>query len=122
MADAKVNAVQEAVQLYFDGLYNNDVDKLRKAFHPQAELVGIYKGHFAWISLEDFLAPIGKSKSPAERGDAYNNHIVSIDLTGDVAIAKVDDEYAGQRFTDYLTLHKFDEGWRIVHKAYHHYS
>ena len=122
MSDAKVNAVQEAVQLYFDGLYNNDVDKLRKAFHPQAELVGVFKGHFAWISLEDFLAPIGKTKSPAERGDQYDNHIVSIDITGDVAIAKVDDDYVGQRFTDYLTLHKFDDGWKIVHKAYHHYG
>lgn len=122
MAEATVNAVQEAVQLYLDGLYHNDVDKLRKAFNPRCELVGVFKGHFTWISLEDFLAPIGKGKSPAERGDAYNNHIVSMDITGDVAVVKVNDEYVGQRFTDYLTLHKFDQGWQIVHKAYHHYG
>lgn len=121
MDEAKRDAILEAIELYFDGMYHDDVDKLRRAFHPQAEFVGVFQGHFSWIGLEDFLRLFGRSRSPAQRGDANNNRVVSIDVTGQVAVAKVEDEYLGLRFTDYLTLHQGEQGWQIVHKAYHHH-
>jgi hypothetical protein len=41
-------------------------------------------------------------------------------VTGRVAMAKVAVLYEGLRFTDYLTLVKFDDNWKIINKAYHH--
>lgn len=40
-----------------------------------------------------------------------------IDITGNAAIAKVELYQEGNKiFTDYLSLYKFKEGWRIVSK------
>ncbi len=42
-----------------------------------------------------------------------------IDIEGDAASVKVVDEFAGMRFSDYLSLLKIDGRWTIVNKVYH---
>ena len=43
-----------------------------------------------------------------------------IDVTGGVAMVKVELSQEGELvYTDYLSLIKFDSGWRIVAKVYH---
>ena len=42
-----------------------------------------------------------------------------IDISGDAASVKVTDEFAGMRFTDYLSLLKIESRWIIVNKLYH---
>jgi hypothetical protein len=46
--------------------------------------------------------------------------IVSIDMTGNEAVAKVADLYLGFRFTDYLSLLNIDGNWVIVNKTFYH--
>ena len=46
--------------------------------------------------------------------------IVAIDLTGRVATVRTVALYQGLRFTDYLTLAKIEDQWKIVNKAYRH--
>lgn len=45
--------------------------------------------------------------------------IQSVDVEGDAASVKVTDDFAGMRFTDYLSLLKIDGRWTIVSKLYH---
>ena len=33
-----IELIQQTVQYYFDGLYHLDIEKLKKAFHPNPEL------------------------------------------------------------------------------------
>jgi hypothetical protein len=47
-------------------------------------------------------------------------NIVSIDVTGNEAVAKVADLYLGLRFTDYLSMLNIDGNWMIVNKTFHH--
>jgi hypothetical protein len=44
---------------------------------------------------------------------------VSVDITGDIAVVKVTDTWAGSRFTDYLTMAKHNGAWRIINKAFY---
>ncbi len=112
--------ITQTVQLYFDGMYNGDLQRLRKAFHPKAYLFGYLRKNFVHISVEEWLGLVESRPVPAESGEEYDMRIVSTDITGAVATVKVADLYQGLRFTDYLTLLKANENWLIVNKAFHH--
>ena len=112
--------IQRTVQLYFEGMYNSDVDTLRKAFHPSAALIGYYSGQLAHIPLETWLETIKGRPAPSNEGEEYDMKLVSMDVTENVAAAKVADLYMGLRFTDYLSLIKIEDEWVIVHKTFHH--
>ena len=51
-------------------------------------------------------------------GTPYNYEILSVDVTGDIAVVKVVDDCFGTTFTDCLTLIKHDDRWQIVMKAF----
>jgi len=112
--------IEETVQLYFDGLYYGDVEKLKLAFHPAATVAGYFKGTPNLVPLEAFLKRVAERQSPKEAGEAYDMRIASIDTKGQVGFVKVEDLYVGLRFTDYLALYKVDGKWRIISKGYYH--
>ena len=114
------NLIARAVQLYFEGMYHSDVEKLKKAFHPKAVLHGYIEGELIHLPLDGWLERVKGVTAPAESGEAYDMRIVSIDVTGMVAAVKVADLYIGRRFTDYLSLVKVEDNWVIVDKIFHY--
>ncbi len=112
--------IQQTVQYYFDGLYHSDIEKLKKVFHPNAQVIGYFQGTLLFNSLEQFLEFVKATPAPSGSGEKYDMRIVSIDMTGNEAVAKVADLYLGFRFTDYLSLLKIDGNWVIVNKTFYH--
>ena len=112
--------IQQTVQYYFDGLYHSDIEKLKSAFHPNAQVIGYFQGTLLFNSLEQFLGYVKATPAPSESGEINDMRIVSIDMTGNEAVAKVADLYLGFRFTDYLSLLKIDGSWVIVNKTFYH--
>ncbi|CAN5444277.1 hypothetical protein BH23BAC1_BH23BAC1_06190 [soil metagenome] len=47
----EIQKVKEVIDLYIDGVYNGNVDSLKKAFHPQSSL-------FGWNVNDLYMAPI----------------------------------------------------------------
>ena len=122
MADQAVEleGIRTTVDDYFLGMYHSDTDRLARAFHPDSFLTGYYQGNFSRFSVGDWMGMVGKTPAPAEKGEAYDMNIVSMDITENVAVVKVKDFYLGLWFTDYLTLLKIDDAWKIVNKSFHH--
>ena len=114
------DAVEAAIQDYFLGMYHRDLSRLRRAFHPKAHLFGHLEGDFVEFSLDQWLAKVGSRPIPSETGEAFDMEILSMEISGKVATAKVRDLYRGLRFTDYLHLVKTDAGWTIVNKTFRH--
>jgi protease I len=112
--------IAQTVQLYFNGMYNGDVESLQKAFHPEAYLFGYLRGDYMHFSAKDWFNIVKDRPVPSKEGEKYDMKIVSTDVTGEVAVVKVADLYMGLRFTDYLTLSKIEGNWVIVNKAFHH--
>jgi hypothetical protein len=115
-----LDLVIQTVQYYFDGMYNGDIELLKKAFHPDAFLFGYLRGDYMHFSAKDWFKVVKGRPAPSKEGEEYDMRVVSTDLTGEAATVKVADLYMGLRFTDYLTLSKIEGEWVIVNKAFHH--
>ena len=113
--------IEQTVRRYFDGLYNSSGDDRRATFHPDAMITGFMSdtGEMAAMNFDRLVAFVEAQTSPASTGEPYELDIVAIDIAGRVATAKVIDRYLGKRFTDYLSLVKDDQGWRIYNKLWH---
>ena len=121
MNDAKtLPAIATAVQTYFEGMHFGDPQRLRAVVHADAFVTGYYHGDYTRQSLAEWLVEVEATKRPSESGEPFDMHIVSVDVSTQIAVVKVAVLYLGLRFTDYLTLADLDGGWRIVHKSYVH--
>lgn len=107
-------AIHTLLQDYFDGLYEGDIDKLRNIFHDDAWL----KGNNYRKTRDEWLAAVADRPVPKTEGMAYNFNILSLEIVGDQAMAKVDVPLLAAHFVDFLGLLKEDGVWKIVNKMY----
>jgi len=114
-------AIRAVIHLYVDGMAFANEAALKKAFDPRAAIIGNFNGAVEWISRDNFIAAI-LAEEPARPGTQPLMDIQTIDIEGDAASVKVVDEFAGLRFTDYLSLLKVDGRWAIASKLYHLHS
>ena len=71
------------------------------------------------MNLLSLVGKIGSKLSPKEKGDAERLDILSIEVAGITAVARVRDDYLGFTFLDILSLIKTDETWIIYNKLFH---
>ena len=113
---ADETAVRAVVGSYLHGLKFNDVPSLERAFWPEAKLYFVSRdGHLGQLTQAAWYAGIAQSAGKEEAGDL---RIATVEITRDIAAVKVVEEYPGVRYTDYLSLVRFDGEWRIVNKVY----
>ena len=109
-------AVRETVQHYLHGLKFNDVEGLKKAFWPEAKLFFIKRDNtLGQLTQEQWYKGFVASAGKEEKGDL---RITDVDITGNAASVKVVEVYETSKYTDYLSLLKFPDGWKIVNKIY----
>ena len=94
----------------------NDVALLRQAFLPEAKLwfVG-QSGKLGHLTQQDWYRSVSANAGRTER---VNARIVAVDITNDVAMVKVVEEWPAERYTDYLSLVRAAGGWKIVDKVF----
>src|ERR1044072_9981272 len=116
-AGAEDAAVRKALDFYFQGHATGDGEYFKKAFHPEAKLFAIRDGKFWQLPSADYIArATGK---PAADEASRKRTVESLDITGNVAVAKLVLDYPEPRLTDYMTLLKVDGDWKIINKAFH---
>lgn len=122
-----VAAIEDAVTRgYVEEIHKEqDPEKIRAGFHPDFVMFinadeGILKiTRDAWIArIEE-----GKKKEPDKPRPAVEHEFSLVDVTGDAAVARVEIHRDGKHtFTYYLSLYRFEEGWRIIGKTFHRHS
>ena len=106
------------VTLYFDGAAKGDAALLDEAFHESAHWFAYMHDTVYAVDKPGFIElMVGQ---PGNTGNLVSE-IVSIEQTGNAAIATVTDKgfWGDMDFTDYFQLVKFDGTWKIVSKAFH---
>ena len=112
--------VLPVLSAYIEGLYEGDVDLLRKVFHPKAALFGVVRGRAIYVDIDAWLAAVGARESPKASGEKCTSNVLSVDVTDDVGFARVHSPMLGFNYFDYLSLIKVDREWVIGTKTYVH--
>ncbi|WP_103071297.1 nuclear transport factor 2 family protein [Aquimarina sediminis] len=107
--------VEKAVQYYLEGGTNNDFETLKKAFHKTATMRYIKKGSYTEVNALEFFEKVMK---PGPKQNRKTN-IDYINITGHAANAKLEIEYPGFTFIDYMNLLKIDGEWKVVSKIFY---
>lgn len=105
---------------YFAGIYSGDVERLRSAFHPSAVLWGEIKGAPYHKALEDYLDAVRNRTSPRELGESFGMEPISIEVQGNMALAKVRCPMLGYNYVDFLSLLHQNGKWAIAAKVFTH--
>ncbi len=115
-----LKAVETVVWSYLDGLHEGDVKKIGAAFHEASHLYSVGEGGaLADLPRGKWLELVASRPSAKSKGLQRTDRIVSIDFAGpESAIVKVECSIHPRYFTDYLSLLKLKEGWRIVAKSF----
>jgi hypothetical protein len=103
---------------YFRGLHAGDVALLRSLFDPEAVLFAELKGASYRKSLDAYLDGVAQRSSPAQLNEPFRMRVLSLDVTHDMAIAKVYVPALGFNFYNYLSLLRKGGSWRIVSKVF----
>ncbi len=120
MAQDEIKGLIEAS--YINGAFNDlDTESMRKGFHPIFKIHGSAGGEIQLIPIDDWIKGIEKRKaSPDYKPEKWDHRFVFVDVTESAAVAKIElFNNSKHIYTDYLSLLKFDDGWKITDKVYH---
>ena len=111
-------AIRQTVQYYFDGGRNRDSLTLRKAFHPDARMLFAREGKLVVVPIAEYITRVGSEKAVPGAVDSTERKVVSVDVEGDAAVAKLELRRPDMVLTDYMSLLKVDGRWLIVNKIF----
>ena len=110
-------AVEETVRHYFRSGDENAASELEIAFHPT---LGMY-----WVDKDGRVQELDRHawaerlRAATTRQPATVRRIVSVEVAGDAAVARLHSEFPTHQFDDLVSLLRVDGRWRIVLKVFH---
>ena len=113
-------AIETVVQLYIDGASKGDAPKLKQAFHEKGWMFGSIAGQRFDAPFATMIQEV--TANPLDSDGSYKGRIISVDQTGEAAIATVEESgcWGNLSFVDYFTLAKIEGTWKIVNKVFAH--
>ena len=123
---AEEEAVKKVIlESYINGAFNDlDSEAMKNGFHKDFAIFSAKGEEISKYPIADWVEGVEKRKAgdydPDDLKNIWEHTFVSVDVTGGSAQVKVELRNQGKHvFTDYLSLLKFDSGWKIVAKVYH---
>ncbi|MEL6535118.1 MAG: nuclear transport factor 2 family protein [Bacteroidota bacterium] len=113
-SQTEIEAVRTAVNHYLLGSKANSRERVTQAFDLDASMKFVRDGKQVIVPIPDYLANI----NPGPERDMAPS-VVSIDVEGTAATAKLISQYPDFYFVDYMQLLKIDGEWKIVSKIFH---
>ena len=123
LADDKADIETVIKASYFNGAFNDlDTQAMRQGFHPEFAIFSADGEDLSRYPIDAWIKGIEKRKQDPNFDPAKAKmecKIVSLDVTGGAAAAKIEISKDGKLvYTDYLSLLKFSDGWKIAAKVY----
>lgn len=116
----RTDALTEAVQVYFDGLYHCDVLLLDAVFHPASSLFDVDEGTVVVDPYPVWREVVANRQSPASIGQERSEEIVMTDWLSDKAVVvRLRLQVLDSIFVDHLSFVDGPDGWQIVSKVWH---
>ncbi|MES2750769.1 MAG: nuclear transport factor 2 family protein [Pseudomonadota bacterium] len=112
--------LMEAVQKYFDIIYDCDTSRFDQVFRSTVQLHGFRDGQMVAWPAQEYRDILDKRQSPKSLNAARGDEILLIDFASTTqAFTKVRVRVNTMVFVDYLTWHRIDGKWLITSKGFH---
>ncbi len=121
----EMDAVKEVIlKSYVHGAFNElNPEAMLKGFHQEFAIYSADGENLKKYPIATWAEGVRKRKSDSKFDPVKNkwdHNFANIDITGGSAAVKIELSHEGKHvYTDYLSLLKFDSGWKIVAKVYH---
>jgi hypothetical protein len=102
---------------YIKGHATGQGDYMRKAFHTDARLQWFRDGKYQTRSIDEYIAGF-KGEAPPDEAQRKRS-IESLEIKGNAGVAKIVLDYPNVKFTDYMSLLKIGDEWKIVNKIFY---
>lgn len=110
---------QHIERYYFEGVRNSDTALAHKAFHPSVTKMSFVRdGGLVERTIPEWLKSIAERAPNPPKPDPFPRRVISVDVSHDAAVAKLQIRYADALVTDYMSLLKVDGQWVIVGKIF----
>jgi ketosteroid isomerase-like protein len=122
--DAEKIAVMSVVEeAYVKGVHAGPSgEAMRKGFHPDFIMFVQDGDKVTKVTRDEWIARIeaGKAKNSGAPKPVVKHDFPMVEVTGNAAVVKVELHKDGKHvFTDFISLYKFEDGWKIIGKTFY---
>jgi hypothetical protein len=110
-------AARVPLENYIQGHATGNGDFMRKAFHTEAKIMAFRDGKLFNLTAEEFASRFNGKPAPDEA--QRKRRIESVEITGNAGVGKIVLDYPSVTFTDYMSLLKVGDEWKIVNKVFY---
>lgn len=113
-------AIISTMKTYIEGLRNGNMDLLRSVFHKGAIMHGYWGEQLIEGSVENLYNSVEKAGSAPH----IKYHLTVLDKTTTIATVRneVEANATADTFTEYHSLIKVNDEWKIIAKLFHKYD
>ncbi|NOJ40250.1 nuclear transport factor 2 family protein [Bradyrhizobium australiense] len=117
---ANYQSLFEAVERYFDLMFDGDVSRFDAVFAPSAQLHGLRDGNLRRLSAQEFKNALAAGPSPKSKEAPRLQQLLLVDFASPTqALVKVRVRIDTLLYLDYLLFHRIDDAWLITAKSFH---
>lgn len=102
---------------YIQGHATGNGDLMRKAFHTDAKVMAFRDGKLTNLTAEEFASRF--NGKPAADEAQRKRRIEHVEITGNAGVGKIVLDYPTVTYTDYMSLLKVGDEWKIVNKVFY---
>lgn len=124
LAQTDADQVKQVVtSAYIEGIQNNGpIEDIKNGFHSSFNMLRLMDNEIKPLPIDEWLAAIEKRRqeNPALPANRTEGKFLAVEVVGNAATVKLELHRGGKLiFTDFLSLYKFNEGWKIVSKTFY---
>src|SRR5712692_2703012 len=107
-----IQDLTQAVQRYFDLMYDSDTSRFDRVFRSTAQLHGFREGEMSMWPAQTFKDVLASRPSPKSLNAVREEEILLLDFaSASQALVKIRVRINTVVFVDYLTYHRIDADW-----------
>ena len=113
------NVQQVIIESYVNGIFlKGDYKLVKKGWHSDCNIVIFENGRLKKLPAQYWVDRLKKHPKPLDPNVTYK--FIDVKVTGYAAVAIIEIFSKGKPlYTDYMSLYKFKDGWKIATKIYY---
>jgi hypothetical protein len=116
----QAQSLLDAVERYFDLMFDGDVSRFEEVFAASAQLHGLRDGDLRLLTAQEFKNALATGPSPKSKNAPRLQQVLLVDFASPTqALAKVRVRIDTLQYLDYLAYHRIGGAWLITAKSFH---